>query len=86
MFCDGFNLDMYLNINWYDLVLKDEVVMIKYFVSFSGGNKVKYFILLGYMYDDDFIFGVKSECYNLIINIFLDIKFWLIMCFNINYI
>ena len=43
MFRDGSNPDMYPNTNWYDLVLKDEAVMTKHSVSFSGGNKVKYF-------------------------------------------
>lgn len=59
MFRDGSNPDMYPNTNWYDLVLKDEAVMTKHSVSFSGGNKVKYFTSLGYMYDDKFTPGAK---------------------------
>ena len=86
MFRDGSNPDMYPNTNWYDLVLKDEAVMTKHSVSFSGGNKVKYFTSLGYMYDDDFTPGVKSERYNLTTNISSDIKSWLTMRSNINYI
>src|SRR5699024_11040171 len=86
MFRDGSNPDMYPNTNWYDLALKDEAVMTKHSVSFSGGNKVKYFTSLGYMYDDDFTPGVKSERYNLTTNISSDIKSWLTMRSNINYI
>ena len=86
MFRDGSNPDMYPNTNWYDLVLKDEAVMTKHSVSFSGGNKVKYFTSLGYMYDDKFTPGAKSERYNLTTNISSDIKSWLTMRSNINYI
>ena len=52
MFRNGSNPDMYPNTNWYDLVLDDLAVMTKHSVSVSGGNKVKYFTSLGYMYDD----------------------------------
>lgn len=54
MFRNGSNPDMYPNTNWYDLVLDDLAVMTKHSVSVSGGNKVKYFTSLGYMYDDKF--------------------------------
>lgn len=65
---DGSNPDMYPNTNWYDLVLKDEAVMTKH-CKLYGGNKVKYFTSLGYMYDDKFTPGAKSERYNLTNNI-----------------
>lgn len=86
MFENGSNPDMYPNTNWYDQVLDDSAVMTKHSVSFSGGNKVKYYTGLGYMYDDKFTPGANSTRYNLTTNISSDIKPWLSMRTNINYI
>ena len=86
LFRNGSNPDMYPNTNWYDLVLDNTSVMTKHSVSFSGGNKVKYYTSLGYVYDDKFTPGAKSGRYNLLTNISSDIKPWLTMRTNINYI
>lgn len=86
LFRNGSNPDMYPNTNWYDLVMDDASVMTKHSVSFSGGNKVKYYTSLGYVYDDKFTPGAKSDRYNLLTNISSDIKSWLTMRTNINYI
>lgn len=86
MFENGSNPDMYPNTNWYDHVLDDSAVMTKHSVSLSGGNKVKYYTGLGYMYDDKFTPGANGTRYNLTTNISSDIKPWLSMRTNINYI
>ena len=85
-FRDGSDPDMYPNTNWYDLVLDDQAVMTKHSVSISGGNKVKYYTSLGYMYDDKFTPGSCSNRYNLISNLSSDINDWLSWRSNINYI
>ena len=85
-FRDGSDPDMYPNTNWYDLVLDDQAVMTKHSVSISGGNKVKYYTSLGYMYDDKFTPGSSSNRYNLISNLSSDINDWLSWRSNINYI
>ena len=86
LFRNGSNPDMYPNTNWYDLVMDNTSVMTKHSVSISGGNKVKYYTSLGYVYDDKFTPGAKSGRYNLLTNISSDIKSWLTMRTNINYI
>ena len=73
MFRNGSNPDMYPNTNWYDLVLDDLAVMTKHSVSVSGGNKVKYFTSLGYMYDDKFTPGASANRYNMTTNLSSDI-------------
>ena len=85
-FRDGSDPDMYPNTNWYDLVLDDQAVMTKHSVSISGGNKVKYYTSLGYMYDDKFTPGSSSNRYNLISNLSSDVNDWLSWRSNINYI
>ena len=85
-FRDGSDPDMYPNTNWYDLVLDDQAVMTKHSVSISGGNKVKYYTSLGYMYDDKFTPGSSSNRYNLISNLSSEVNDWLSWRSNINYI
>ncbi|MCM0718405.1 TonB-dependent receptor [Parabacteroides sp. W1-Q-101] len=86
MFANGSNPDMYPNTNWYDLVLDDVSVMTKHAVSVSGGNKVKYYTSLGYMYDDKFTPDSYSNRYNLVTNLSSDINSWLSWRSNIKYI
>ncbi|CAK7077627.1 MAG: TonB-dependent receptor SusC [Parabacteroides sp.] len=86
LFRNGSNPDMYPNTDWYSLVQDNTAVMTKHSISFSGGNKVKYYTSLGYMYDDKFTPGAKSNRYNLTTNLSSDIKPWLTMRTNINYI
>ena len=85
-FRDGSDPDMYPNTNWYDLVLDDVSTITKHSLSFSGGNKVKYYTGLGYTFDDKFTPGANSNRYNLTTNISSDIKSWVSMRANINYI
>ena len=86
MFRNGSNPDMYPNTNWYDLVLDDLAVMTKHSVSVSGGNKVKYFTSLGYMYDDKFTPGASANRYNMTTNLSSDITSWLSWRSNFKYI
>ena len=85
-FRDGSDPDMYPNTNWYDLVLDDVSTITKHSLSFSGGNKVKYYTGLGYTFDDKFTPGANSNRYNLTTNISSAIKSWVSMRANINYI
>ena len=86
MFRNGSNPDMYPNTNWYDLVLDNQAVMTKHSISVSGGNKVKYYTSLGYMYDDKFTPGSSANRYNLVTNLSSDITSWLSWRSNIKYI
>ena len=85
-FADGSDPDMYANTDWYSLIQDKTSVMTKHSVSFSGGNKVKYFSSLGYMFDDKFTPGSSSERYNMTTNISADIRSWLTFRSNLNYI
>ena len=85
-FRDGTDRDFYPNTNWYDLVLDDVSTVTKHSLSFSGGNKVKFYTGLGYMFNDSFTPGANNSRYNLTTNISSDIKSWVSMRANINYI
>ena len=84
-FRDGTDPDLYPNTNWYDLVLKDNATITKHTVSISGGNKVKYYTSLGYLYNDKFTPGATTDRYNMTTNISADVKEWLAFRANINY-
>lgn len=84
-FRDGTDPDLYPNTNWYDLVLKDNATITKHTVSISGGNKVKYYTSLGYLYNDKFTPGATTDRYNMTTNISADVKKWLAFRANINY-
>ena len=60
--------------------------MTKHSVSVSGGNKVKYFTSLGYMYDDKFTPGASANRYNMTTNLSSDITSWLSWRSNFKYI
>lgn len=86
MFRDGSNPDMYPNTNWYDLILDDEVFTTRHSVSFSGGDKVKFFGSLGYMNDEGFEPEANDTRYNMSTNISADLKKWLTFRTEIKYI
>ena len=86
MFRDGSNPDLYPNTDWYDLIYDNTSAMTKHSVSVSGGNKVKYYTSLGYLYDDAFIKGSHSNRYNMLVNLSSDITNWLSWRSNIKYI
>ena len=78
-FRNGTDLDYYPNTNWADLVLDKHVLTTQHSVSFSGGSdKVRYFMNLGYMYDDkpNFMSGQDKTRYTLDTNIASDITKW----------
>ncbi|MEG1562357.1 MAG: TonB-dependent receptor [Bacteroides sp.] len=83
---DGSDPDMYPNTNWFDLVMDDNALTTQHSVSFSGGDKVKYYTSLGYLYDDKLSPGASDVRYNLNTNITSDIKDWLTMRTSIKYI
>ena len=72
-----------------DLVLDKHVLTTQHSVSFSGGSdKVRYFMNLGYMYDDkpNFMSGQDKTRYTLDTNIALDITKWFTVKGSIKYI
>lgn len=86
MFADGSNPDLYPNTNWYDLIFDDYAMTTKHSLSMSGGDKVKFFTSLGYLYDDEFTPDRDNARYNFSTNLSSDIKPWLTFRGNINYI
>ena len=66
-------------------MLKDNATITKHTVSISGGNKVKYYTSLGYLYNDKFNPGATTDRYNMTTNISADVKEWLAFRANINY-
>lgn len=88
-FRNGTDLDYYPNTNWADLVLDKHVLTTQHSVSFSGGSdKVRYFMNLGYMYDDkpNFMSGQDKTRYTLDTNIASDITKWFTVKGSIKYI
>ena len=72
-----------------DLVLDKHVLTTQHSVSFSGGSdKVRYFMNLGYMYDDkpNFMSGQDKTRYTLDTNIASDITKWFTVKGSIKYI
>ncbi|WP_448778089.1 SusC/RagA family TonB-linked outer membrane protein [Bacteroides congonensis] len=56
---------MYPNTNWYDYLTKDLAVQTQHNLNISGGTKdVKYFVSLGFLYQDGFFKNFKELNYN----------------------
>lgn len=86
MFADGSNPDMYPNSDWYNLVFNDHAMTTKHSLNLSGGDKVRFFTSLGYLYDEEFTPDRDNTRYNFSTNLSSDIKPWLTFRGNINYI
>lgn len=86
-FRDGSKPDFYPNTKWTDLVLDKEVVTTQHSIDFSGGNeKVRYFVGLGYLYNDNFMPGKNDDRYNINMNLTSDLTKWLTLKARAKYI
>lgn len=86
-FRNGSKPDLYPNTNWEDLVLKDNVVTTQHSVNISGGGeKIRYFVGLGYVYKDNIIPNRNDDRYNLNVNLSSDVTQWLTVKTGIKYI
>lgn len=86
-FRDGSNPDQYPNTDWVDLILDNPVVTTQHSLNFTGGSdKIRYFVGLGYLYDDKFMPGQNSDRYNLNSSITSDVTSWLTLKAGIKYI
>lgn len=86
-FRDGSDPDMYPNSDWFDLVLDQSVITTQHSLSISGGSEnTRYFSGFGYVYDESFMPGQKTDRYNFTTNLSSDVKKWLTLNTNIKYI
>lgn len=86
-FYDGSDLDMYPNTDWFDLVLNKAVATTQHSLNISGGSeKIRYFTGLGYVLDNDFMPGQKTDRYNLTSSVSADVNKWLTFNTNIKFI
>lgn len=86
-FRDGSRPDQFPNTNWADLVLDDPVVTTQHSLNFSGGgDRSRYFVGLGYLFDDKFMPGQSSDRYNLNSNLSSDVTSWLTLKAGVKYI
>ena len=86
-FYDGSEPDLYPNTNWYDRVLNDMGITTQHQLNFNGGSdNIRYFVGMGYVYDEKLTPGVHDDRFNLSGNISADIKPWLTLNTNVKYI
>lgn len=86
-FRDGSKPDLYPNTKWADMILDKNVVTTQHSLNFSGGSdKIRYFVGLGYMFDDKFMPGQTSDRYNLNSSIASDVTKWLTLKAGVKYI
>lgn len=86
-FKDGSDRDLYPNTQWYDLVLDDMAVTTQHQLNFQGGSEnIRYFVGMGYVYDENLTPGAHSDRFNLSGNISADVKPWLTLNTNVKYI
>lgn len=86
-FKDGSRPDYYPNTKWTDLTLDQTVVTTKHSLDFSGGSeKIRYFLGLGYLYDDSFVPYKDKNRYNLNMSITSDPAKWLTLRARAKYI
>ena len=83
----GEDLDRYPNTNWFDEVLNDNALFTKHNVQFTGGGeKIKYAFGLGYMKDESLTPGEATDRYNFSSKTTADLKSWLTITSNVNFI
>lgn len=86
-FKDGSKPDLYPNSKWADMILDKNVVTTQHSLNFSGGSdKIRYFVGLGYMFDDKFMPGQSSDRYNLNTSVASDVTKWLTLKAGVKYI
>ncbi len=83
----GSNPDLYPNTNWFDEVLDEQAAFTKHSLYLSGGGeKVNYIFGLGYMNDESLTPGENNERFNFSSKTKADLKDWLEVTSNINFI
>ncbi len=86
-FKDGSDRDLYPNTKWYDLVLDDMAITTQHQLNFRGGSdNIRYFVGMGYVYDENLTPGAHSDRFNLSGNISADVKPWLTLNTDVKYI
>lgn len=86
-FMDGSKPDLYPNSKWADMILDKKVATTQHSLNFSGGSdKIRYFVGLGYMFDDKFMPGQTSDRYNFNSSIASDVTQWLTLKAGVKYI
>ncbi|MCG8578975.1 MAG: TonB-dependent receptor [Bacteroidales bacterium] len=84
---DGSDPDLYPNSNWFDLVLEPSAMFTKHSLNLSGGSeKVQYIFGLGYQRDESLTPGVATDRYNFLSKTTADLKDWLTVSTNVNFI
>lgn len=86
-FRDGSDRDLYPNTNWYDEVLDKMATTTQHQLNFTGGSEnIRYFVGMGYVYDDKLTPGQRTDRFNLSGNVSADVKPWLTLNTNMKYI
>ena len=84
---DGSDPDRYPNTNWFDLIVRKQSFITKHNVQFSGGvEKFKYLLDGGFFREEGASIGDVTDRYNLNSKTSSDIKKWLTLTSNINFI
>ena len=84
---DGSDPDRYPNTNWFDLIVRKQSFITKHNVQFSGGvEKFKYLLDGGFFREEGASRGDVTDRYNLNSKTSSDIKKWLTLTSNINFI
>ncbi|HKK64031.1 MAG TPA: SusC/RagA family TonB-linked outer membrane protein, partial [Bacteroidales bacterium] len=84
---DGTNPDLYPNTNWFDLILEPSAMFTKHSLQLSGGaEKVQYLFGLGYQRDESLTPGQATDRYNFLSKTTADLKSWLTVSTNVNFI
>jgi TonB-linked SusC/RagA family outer membrane protein len=84
---DGSDPDLYPNSNWFDLVLEPSAMFTKHSLNLSGGSdKVQYLFGLGYQRDESLTPGIATDRYNFLTKATADLKDWLTVSTNVNFI
>ncbi|WP_460485984.1 SusC/RagA family TonB-linked outer membrane protein, partial [Capnocytophaga sp. HP1101] len=84
---DGSDPDHYPNTNWFDLIVRKQSFVNKHNVQFSGGvEKFKYLLDGGFFREEGSSRGDVTDRYNLNSKTSSDIKKWLTLTSNVNFI
>lgn len=71
----------------WNMVLNDMGITTQHQLNFNGGSdNIRYFVGMGYVYDEKLTPGVHDDRFNLSGNISADIKPWLTLNTNVKYI
>ena len=84
---DGSDPDYYPNTNWFDLIVRKQSFITKHNIQFSGGiEKFKYLLSGGFLREEGISRGSATDRYNLTSKTSSEIKNWLTLTSNINFI